>query len=278
MFRFFFALFLFVFSLHAKMVDAVAVVIGDADIITLYDITQEMRTAHLSKKEAMEVLIRKKLEAMEIKKRGISVSDEEVYDEIRRLAEANRMSIGDFYDAVLKANGLNSRELKKKIQERLMSQKLYQSIALSKMQEPSEKELREYFALHKSDFEHPSFFDVVIYKAPTQELLLQKLKNPMFFSPSIEESHQRVEYDKLPDALARLLNDTKEGAFTQIVPDGKGEYMMFYMQKRGPASSVDFEQIRPLIVNALMNKKRAEILDDYFAKLKDEVDIKILRE
>jgi len=31
-------------------------------------------------------------------------------------------------------------------------------------------------------------------------------------------------------------------------------------------------------VDTIMNEKRAEILDDYFAKLKDSADIKIVRE
>ena len=268
---------LFSALLHAKMVDAVAVVIGD-EIITLHDITKEMRISHLSKKQAMDVLIRKKLEKSEIKKRDISVSEDEVYDEIRRLAQANKMSISRFYDVVRESNGLNSQQLKEKIKERLLSQKLYQSIALSKMKEASESEIKEYYELHKSEFVHPSFFDVTIYSAPTQDLLLKKVNNPMFYSAQIKQETQRITYEKLPPALAKLLSDTKEGAFTQVVPDGKGGYMTFYLQKRGAQNEVEFEKVEPLVTNALMNKKRAEILDDYFAKLKDRMDIKILRD
>lgn len=268
---------LFVFSLQAKMVDAVAVIV-EGEPITLYDITQEMQLAHVSKKEAIDILIRKKLEALEIKKRGISVSEDEVYDEIRRLAEANHMTISQFYDAVRESNGLSSSQLKEKIKERLLAQKLYQSIAMSKMSEPDEREIEEYFKLHKEEFVHPAFYDVIIYSAPSKELLTQKLNNPMFYSDQIKQSKQRIAYEQLPPALAKLLDSTKEGAFTQIVPDGKGGYMTFYIEKRGPQGEADITKLRPLIVNAIMNQKRKEILDDYFAKLKDSADIKILRD
>ena len=100
----------------------------------------------------------------------------------------------------------------------------------------------------------------------------------MFYSDQIKQSKQRIAYEQLPPALAKLLDSTKEGAFTQIVPDGKGGYMTFYIEKRGPQGEADITKLRPLIVNAIMNQKRKEILDDYFAKLKDSADIKILRD
>ncbi len=266
---------LFVALVQAKMVDAVAVVVGD-DIITLYDITKEMRTSHVSKKQAIEILIRKKLEQHEIKKRGIEVSEDEVFDEIRRLASGNHMSISRFYDVVRESNGLDSTQLKEQIKQRLLSQKLYRKIAMMKLKEPSDSELEEYFRLHKEEFVHPQFFDVTVYVAPSEALLLQKVNNPMFFSAQIKEDSRRVAYEKLPQPLAHLLSDTKEGAFTQIVPNGKGEYMTFYVQKRGPLGEADFEQVKPLVENAVMNERRVEILDDYFAKLKDSIDVKVL--
>ena len=276
MIRYIFIFIFFISFLHAKMIDAVAVRVGD-DVITLHDITDEMRTSHVSKKQAIDILIRKKLEEAEIKKRGISVGVDEVYDEIRRLAASNHMSISQFYDVVRESNGLNSTQLKEKIKERLLSQKLYQSIAMSKMKEPSDSELQEYFKLHKNELTHPLFFDVVIYSAPTSDLLEKKLENPMFYSALISKKDQRIPYDKLSPPLAKLLNATKEGAFTQIIPNGKNGYMSFYLQKRGPQEEVKFDDVKPYIVNAVMNQKRAEILDDYFAKLKDSMDVKVLR-
>jgi len=264
-------------ALEAKTVDAVAVIVED-EPITLYDISSEMKTAHIGKKEAVDILIRKKLEEKEIKRRGIGVTEDEIFDEIRRLAEANHMSISQFYDAVRESNGLSSSQLKEKIKQRLLSQKLYQSIAMTKMKEPDEREIEEYFKLHKEEFLHPAFYDVIIYTAPNKELLMQKLDNPMFYSTKIRKTKQRLAYEQLPPALAKILDATKEGSFTQIVPDGKGGFMSFYIEKRGPVQETNINKLRPVIVNVIMNQKRKEILDDYFAKLKDSADIKILRD
>jgi len=263
--------------LEAKMVDAVAVVVED-EIITLYDITKEMQSAHLSKQEAIDVLIRQKLEANEIKKRSISVSEDEVYDEIRRLASANNMTISQFYDAVLESNALNSTELKEKIRQRLLSQKLYQSIAMSKMSEPSENDIKQYFQLHKSEFMQPSFVDVIVYISAKKELLEQKMTNPMFFSDEISKQQQRLDLQKINPQLASILLKTPEGSFTQILPNSKDSYMVFYLQKKGKSADVKLEDVRMRIVNAIMAQRRAQILDDYFEKLKDSADIKILRD
>jgi len=268
---------LFVLSLSAQIVDGISVIVEDK-IITLYDIKQEMQLAHLSKKEAIDVLIRKKLEEIEIKKRGITVTQDEVFAEIRRLAEANHMSLNQFYDLVREKNALTSQELQQKIKERLLSQKLYQSIAMAKLSEPSQTEIEEYYKLHKEEFSKPSFIDVTIYSANNQALLEQKRQNPMFYSPQIMQQEQRIDTARVNPQLVALLMQTKEGHFTQVVPNGQGGFLLFYVQKMGPSQEGSFENFIPQIKNAIMTQKRAEILDDYFAKLKDSADIKIIRE
>ena len=265
---------LLILPLHAKIIDAVAVVIAD-DIITTYDIEQEMKLSHTTKKEALDILIRKKLEEAEIKKRGIEVSDEEVYDEIRRIAAANRMSISQFYDTVRETNGLTSKELKAQIKQRLLSQKLYQDITLRKMSEPDETEIKNYYKLHKNDFSNPLFFDVIIYKSNNKALLEKKITNPMFFSMLISQEEQRLPYDRINPQLAQLLKNTKQNHFTRIIPQ-RGGYMTFYIKRVAKGDEIPFDKVKNKIINILMAKKRAEILDDYFAKLKDATDIKII--
>ena len=75
MFKLLLPLLLFL-GVHAEMVDGVAVVVEDAPI-TLYDIQKEMRTTRVDKKTAIDILIRKKLEEQQIKKRGLRVSEDE---------------------------------------------------------------------------------------------------------------------------------------------------------------------------------------------------------
>jgi hypothetical protein len=262
--------------LHAQMVDGIAVRVGDA-IITTYEIQKEMQLAHVDKKQAQEMLIRKKLEEQELKKRGIAVSESEVYDEIRRLASANHMTIGQFYDAVRNSNGLSSTQLKEKVKERLLSQKLYRAVAMSKMKEPDMHTIEEYYKLHKAQFSQAAYYDVVIYIASSKKLLEQKQHNPMFFSPEISQQDQRITPNRVNPQLVQLFEQAGEGNFTPVVPSANNKFMTVYVKKIGPRTEVDIEQVKPQIINAIMAEQRKEILDDYFAKLQENADIKVIR-
>lgn len=262
--------------LEAKVYDGVAVVVKN-EAITLEDIKKEMAVSNIDVKQATDILIRQKLESAEIEERKITVSSSEVYDDIKNLASRNNMSISDFYNAVRESNGMNSTEFKEKIKQKLLSQKLYSAIAYSSIEEPSQEEIEEYYKLHQEDYQHPSSFTVVIYDAKSEELLQEKVDNPMFYSPEIATNEQVLPYDRISPELASLLSRTSEHSFTPIVPNGKGGFMSFYLKSIASAENGDVESVKPQIVNAIMADKREVVLNDYFARLRDNADINIIR-
>lgn len=267
---------LFIVSLNGKMVDGVAMVVkGNA--ITLYEIKELMNSSKIDAKEASDILIRNKLEASEITERKIEVSSSEVYDDIKQTAARNNMSVSDFYEAVRESNGLSSTELKEKIKEKLLSQKLYAAIAYSNISEPSDGEIEEYFALHKDKFAHPSAFSVVIYVAKDKERLQEKIVNPMFYSPDIQMNEQQLPYDKISPELASLLERTPLNNFTAIVPDGKGSFMSFYIKGIESAEKAGVDSVRGQILSLIMSDKREQVLSDYFARLRLNADIQTIR-
>jgi parvulin-like peptidyl-prolyl isomerase len=263
-------------QLSAAIYDGVAVVVEDK-AITLLDIKKEMQTDHIDAKKAADLLIRQKLEQLEEKKRNISVSSSEVYDDIKMMAERNHMSVSELYDAVRETNGLSSEAFKKKIRQKLLSQKLYNAIAMSSMSEPSDEEIQDYFELHKAEFMHPSSFDVVIYDAPSKALLQEKVDNPMFYSAQIASSEQKLPYNRIAPELAQLLAQTPVGSFTPVVPNGKGGFMSFYIKSAEAPQNLTVDDVRAEIINAIMSQKREAVLNDYFARLRDNADIKIIR-
>jgi len=262
--------------LSAKIYDGVAITVED-EAITLYDIQKMMQETKLDAKKAADILIRQKLEDEEIQKRNISVTDDEVYKDIKQIAQRNHMNIAQLYDAVREANGLTSSEFKAKMREKLLKQKLYQAIAMGAMDEPSDDEILSYFTLHKQELEHPSAFKVTIYSSKNQEELQTKVHNPMFYSPSITSQEQTLEYERISPQLATLLSKTKVDSFTPVVPNGQGGFMSFYLNGVLKAKDVTAASMRPQIINAIMAKKREEILDEYFTRLRDNSDIKIIR-
>lgn len=262
--------------LNAAVYDGVAIVVEDK-AITLLDIDKTMAQTHLDAKKVSDILIRKKLEDIEIEKRNITVSSSDVFDDIQKMAQRNKLSVSEFYDAVRESNGLSSEALKKKIKEKLLSQKLYQAIAMSSMSEPSDEEVQEFYKLHKKELEHPSSFNVIIYNATDKALLEEKVHNPMFYSPQLSSDEQTLKYNKISPELASLLSKTPLDTFTAVLPNGKGGFMSFYVKSIVHAKDEPLDAVRPQIINAIMGQKREQILSDYFARLRDNADINIIR-
>ena len=275
MIKIFFAL-VVALSLSAKVYDGVAVVVKDK-AITLLDIKKEMQLSRVDAKKASDILIRKKLEEIEIQKRGIHVSSSEVYDEIKKIASRNHMSISEFYEAVRSSAGLSSMEYKAKVKQRLLSQKLYNAISYASMDEPSEDEVKEYYELHKEDYKHPASFTVIIYQAKDRSRLEEKVNNPMFYAPDVSQSEQTLPYNRISPELARLLEHTKVDSFTSVVPDGKGGFMSFYLKEKASAAEGGLEALHDQIVNTMMGEQRERMLGDYFNRLRANADINIIR-
>jgi len=276
MYKIFFTL-LFTTLLNAQVYDGVAIVVKDK-AITLLDIKTEMKISKIDAKRAADVLIRQKLEEVEIDERKITVNSSEVYDDIKKMASRNNLNISEFYDAVRESNGMNSTEFKEKIKQKLLSQKLYQAIAYAALSEPSDLEVEEYYDMHKSNYKHPASFTVIIYDSKDKTRLQEKIDNPMFYAPDIATNEQVLPYDKISPELASLLERTSLNHFTNVIPNGKGGFMSFYMKEIESAQAGGLESVRNQIVNSIMAEKREQVLSSYFARLRHNADINVIRE
>ncbi|MCD4668585.1 MAG: peptidyl-prolyl cis-trans isomerase [Sulfurimonas sp.] len=265
-----------VLSLSAEMVGGVAVVVKDK-AITIYDIEKEMQSSNLNMQNATNVLIRQKLEEAEIKERRITVSSGEVYDDIKETAKRNNMSVNDFYETALNSGGLDSEDVKEKVKQKLLSQKLYSAITYTQLSQPTEDEIKEYYELNKDKYTHPSAFSTVIYQANDKSILQQKTQNPMFYAPQIQTNEQVLPYDRISPELANLLNRTPLNTFTPVIPNGSGGYMSFYIKEIQSAKESQFEDIKNQILNTIMSNKREQVLSDYFARLRNNAEINIIR-
>jgi len=267
---------LFFISLHAVTIDGVAIMVKDQPI-TLYEITETMKEHNIPQEQAIELLERKKLEEIEIKERHLSVSKQEVFEDIQRMADQNKMSIIQLYSAIESSQGLSEKKLKEKIKEKLLHQKLYNAIAFSHLEQPTDEEIEEYYKLHQKEFQKPSSFTVIIYQCPDKNMLQEKVDNPMFYSPQVQSEERTFETGNMNPRLAELLNRTPVNAFTQILPAPQGGFMSFYVKEKGSSDVPDLKSIRPQISNALMGQKRETILKDYFDRQKLNADIKVIR-
>jgi len=267
---------IFVASVSAEIIGGVAIVVkGEA--ITLYELKEEMLKSNVNVENASNILIRKKLEELEIKNRNIKINSSDVYEEIKRTASRNNMSVNDFYNATLNAKGISSTKLKEKVKYNLERKRLYASISNAKIDEPTELEIKDYYNLHKNSFSNIESFNTVIYQSNDKDLLIKKIQYPMFNSSSISSNEQILMYNNISPKLANLLKTTSKNNFTPIIPNGKGGFMCFYIKNIQTENEVSLKEVENQIVSLINAKKREQVLSDYFARLRVNASVNVIR-
>jgi len=263
-------------SLWSAPIGGVAVLVKDSPI-TLYEVQQEMKQSGTTAQASADALIRKKLEQLEATEKKITVSSAEVQEEMERMAKQNNLSMEKFLDAMQSSRGLSQSDLKAKIEESLRGQKLYNTIAFSKMAQPTAQEEAEYYQLHLDEFSRPERYDVTTYIAASAEALQAKIDDPMRNIASVNEKEEKIPSASINPQLAQILNKIEVGKFGPILPNGQNGFMSFYMKDKPNLITENLDSVRPQISNAIMGEKRNQVLNDYFTRLRLSADIKVVR-
>ena len=263
-------------SLWSAPIGGVAVLVKNSPI-TLFEVQQEMKLSGTDAKQSADALIRKKLEQLEASEKKITVSSTEIDEELSRMATQNNLSKEQFLNAMQSVRGLSEKDLRGRVEESIKGQKLYSTIAFSKMAQPTADEEAEYYQLHLDEFSRPESFDVTTYISPSQEALSAKIADPMRHIEIIQSKEESIPYAKINPQLAQILNKTPIGSFTPILPNGKNGFMSFYIREKNNVITENLESVRPQISNAIIGEKRNQVLNDYFTRLRLSADIKMIR-
>lgn len=268
---------LFTPVLFADVIGGIAITIDD-EPITLYEIKQERAISNLSIKQTVNQLIRTKLEQIEAKKRNIDISNEDVLEDIKKVAAQNNMSLSQLYEAMNSSRNMSESQVKSKTREKLLKQKLFNAIAISQMEEPSESEVQEYYSLHFKEYQMPKSIDLVVYSSQDQNALQQKISNPMMNVASVTTEDKTIETSQINPQFASLLAQTDIAHFTPVLPNGQQNgYVSFYVLKKNEINTPSLEQIHDQIQNKIMDEKREQVLSEHFQRMRVNADIKILR-
>lgn len=267
---------LFTLSLPAMIVDGIAILVKE-EPITLYDIEQAMQEERLPVMQAADLLIRQKLESMEIRQRDIKVTPVELFDRISQMAAQNNLTVSQLYDAVRSTQGLTQDAFREKLTKSMLTQKLYNDIAFSTIDEPGEAEMREYYRLHAERFSHSDSFDVMVYTSTSQKALEGKIANPMLQVSGVNVQEATLPYAQIEPRLADLLGQTKRGEYTPILPDPKGGFVAFYIRNKSMPVMLPFETVKSQVQETMMADEREQTLKDYFDRARMNAEIKIIR-
>ena len=265
---------LFLPNLSASTVDGISIIINK-EPITLYDIHKYSTRFNLSKKDALDVLVRQKLEDSEIKKLGISADTFEVDQYIENLAISNSMSQFDFLN-MLRSKNIDVSEYKEDLKSKLKRDKLYKKIVSTKMQQLGDSELNAYYAENQGEFSQASAFDVTLYSSADQQALQNISQNPMSAVSGVELQEMRFEAGKIDPKLALLLNKTAQGSFTTAVK-AEQNFVMFFIKAKHNVQVVSFEDAKNYIYSKVAEGKEQKAIEEYFEKLKASANINVVR-
>ena len=259
---------------NAGTIDGISVIINK-EPITLFDVYKYSGRFNISKKEALDILVRQKLEDSEIKKLNISIDAFEVDQYIENLAISNNMNQYDFFNMIQSKN-IDIAEYKEDVRTKLKREKLYKKIVNNKMQQLNEGELLAYYNENGNEFSQAKSFDVTVYTGQDQQNLANIKENPMSVASNVELKDTTLDATKIDPKLAMMLNKTAIGKFSTVVKSDPN-YVMFFVKNKNDVKSISFDEAKNYIYSKLGEGKEQKAIEEYFEKLKSSANIQVVR-
>jgi len=270
----FLTLFLFA-TTYAGVVDGIAVVV-DNEPITLYEIDRVQQKYNFSKEEAVNFLIKRKVEDNLIKERNIRVDEYLVEDRFKQIARKNGLSLAKYKSAIIQQNGTLTG-FYKGIRKQLQREKLYQMIIRSEVQKPTDEELKDYFLANKDLFSMPTHVELIKYSSFSRNLLMAIQKNPMLQNPDLKREVAKIDLRKVNRAILEVILRTKEGRFTEILPVNRNLSMLLYIKNKIGAKEFDFEKNKDKVLMFFYKTQESKVLRNFFDKQISDSVITVIR-
>jgi parvulin-like peptidyl-prolyl isomerase len=273
MLKVFYLFLLFTAFIEARMVGGVALVV-DGEPITTNEI-KRVQSSGVSKEDAIEILIRQKLEENAIKRAGIFINDLDIDNAITAIAQRNGMDVESFKRELAK-QGIDYQTYRKKIAKDMMREKLYRKISQGRVKKPTEDELKSYYKRDKKRFIVPGSIEVTEYSSNDGKPLQLIQAAPLMRQEGVKTREIKIDPLKVNPKLVELLQKTKENSFTPIINTGKG-FVMFYVKKKNPPKTLPFDKVKKDIFAMMMKEREDAVLVEFFEKAKAEAYIKVVR-
>lgn len=276
--------------------DRILVKIND-DIITLFDLEEEMKPIYAKidkkkltasqkeqleelRKQTLERMINDKLMAQEIKKYQIEIPDSVIDDEIKRVKEERGLDDEQFNDMV-KADGLTIEEFRSRMKSMIEKQELLGYMVHSKVL-VTDSEIQKEYEARRDDYLMEKMVELSIILLPPDvaaEEVKKRIEDGEFtfaqaaakysIGPGKDQggSIGELNWSDLADDWKQSIEGVSEGGVgTPITVQGKEALLspVKIVENR----LVPLEEVRDTLSDQLMQKKRDEVFDSYFEKLK----------
>ncbi|OUT19817.1 peptidylprolyl isomerase [Campylobacter concisus] len=257
----------------AQMINGIAAIVEN-EPITLYEVYSLKEQLRASEQDALNLLIRDRLEDAQIKNLNISVTPFELNDRIESIAKQNGMTNSQFRSSI-QAQGMDFLEFKNNIEKKMLQEKLYKSILAEAGKNVNEQKAKMYFDANPDKFKVFSTAKVVLYRAKNPEELEAQKTSPSLLN-NVQTQELSLDYQSIDPRLAAIIAGTNNGEFTQIL-QGADSFDMFYVKEKIGSYTPSFADVKDNVINELYQGEQEKLMADYFDKLRAKAKIQILR-
>ncbi len=259
----------------AKTIDGVAIKVN-GNIITMYEIEKIQNENKISKKEAIDLIIRNKLKENEIKRLGIIIDDQRLNEEINNIASSNNITRDELIKA-LKAQGIDFQNYKNDLKEHLANRDLMQKVLQTNTNLTSDEDLKKYYDANPSLFTFPTIIKVTSYTSTSDEALQRFLSNPLIVNSSIQSKDEEINIRNLPPQIVNIFLNTPDKKFTPILNSGN-TLIVFFIKEKTNKELIPFDDIKSNVMQKYAEAKESDLLNEYFNKIKASTNIEYIRE
>jgi len=261
-------------SLHAQVIDAVAIDV-EGEAITTLEIQAVQQKMNMSKQAAVEALIRDRLEKSALKKANIQVSHEEIQAKVQQIASSKGMSQAQMRD-ILAKKGLTWDSYIRQLTTEIEKEHFFREYIIASVRPPTDSELKSYYNTHQEAFSSaPLQMSLVVYLAPTVEKIKEAIANPMRPIQGVKKKNILASSNEMTPQLLELINKTPTNSFTSPIQTGKG-VIAYFVKSKGQQQS-GFQAVKNAVANRWMQEQRIQAGQDFFNKLKSNANIRVIR-
>lgn len=270
------AFFLSFYMANASQISNGIAVIIENEPITVNEVRKAAAQLQTNEANALNLLIRDRLETAQIKNLKIEASDYELNQRLQKIASESGMSTSDLRSAVLSKGG-DYAQFKDDVAKTIKQEKLYQSIFAEAKINISENAARAYFEQNRDLFAHFTDASVTRYVASSAQLLeVARHSSPMNTNHNVHMDVLDLKSEQIPPQLRTIFQQTPDGTFTQIFQTPEG-FEMFYVASKKGQTMPEFDEVRDEAMNALYKLEQDRVIGEYFNKLRAKANVKYLR-
>ncbi len=255
---------------HAKMFDAIALVVN-GEAITTAEIRAVKQQLGVDKEKAIELLTQDRLQKSAMK--NITIPEESIDGKIAQIAAQNNLSVPKM-QKVLEERGTSWVKYRSSIRESLKKEKFYKEKVVATIPEPSDDALKIFYDNHKEEFVLPSSISMIEYSASSEKAMknfLQTKNKKGIKSRSVKKSTK-----DLNPALLESILQTQNGSFTRPFNTGD-KYISYKILSKQGKVNMPFEASKGAVSAGWKRQQQSKALKDYFEKMKTEAIIQVIR-